>query len=122
MSVVNVACDMKGHSEPGRTYAHNEEAGEANLVEILRIQEEIRDAQILPECARDHREEDDPTKQKDVIALYIVQKQLNRKGIADSLEKGSDPLHGQYSRIYSFFVDVSSGAGFIYCIHHLLEE
>ena len=64
---------MKGHSKASRTHTHYKKTGEVNFVKVLRVKEQIGNAQILSETARDHCEENDPAHQQDMIALYIVQ-------------------------------------------------
>ena len=96
MAVINVARDVKGHRKGCSTQAHDKKAREVYLIQVFRVQEEIRNAQVRSEASGDHGKQDDPAKQQNVIALCIVQEKLNRKRVSDNREKGMYPAHEQY--------------------------
>jgi hypothetical protein len=103
VTIVDVTGDVEGHGKSRRTHPHDEKACEIDFVEILRIEEKIGDTQIFPEGAGDHCQKDDPAQQQHMIALYVVQKQLNRKGVSNNRKKGIDPSHGQFIKVTHFY-------------------
>jgi hypothetical protein len=103
VTIVYVAGDVECHGKSRRTHTHDEKACEIDLVEILGIEEKIWDAQVFSEGAGDHREKDDPAQQQHMVALYVVQKQLNRKGVSNNRKKGIDPSHEQFIKVTHFY-------------------
>ncbi len=84
MAVVDITGNVESSGESRRAQTHDEETGEIYLVKILRIKKEVGYSQVLPKTPGDHCKEYDPAQQQDKIAFYIVQEELNRKGINDN--------------------------------------
>src|SRR5436190_1925727 len=91
MAVVNVAGDMKGRGKAGDHRTHDKEALEVDLVEIFRVQEQVWNAEIFSETARDHCKENYPAQEQNLVPLQVVQQELNREGISDLRSKKIKP-------------------------------
>ena len=72
MAVGNVTRDVKGHAETSSRYPDDAKACEVDFVEIFRIEKQVRDAEVFPEVAGDHREENDPAQEQNDIPLEII--------------------------------------------------
>jgi len=63
---------VKGHTEACRHQTHDKETREAYLIQVFRVEEEVGDAEILPEISRDHREQNDPAKHEHNVSPDVV--------------------------------------------------
>ena len=72
MTIVDIAGDMKCGREAGDHHTHYKEASEVHFVQIFRVEEEVRDAEIFAEAPCDHCEENDPAEQEQLVAFQIV--------------------------------------------------
>ena len=85
VSVGDVAGDVVRSREPRHHDADDEKAGEADLIEVFRVQEQVGDAYELAKIPRDHRKQDDPTKHQHVVAPEIIQEELKGEGVEESV-------------------------------------
>jgi hypothetical protein len=93
VAIIDVTGDVERHGKSRCAETHDKETGEVDFVEILRIKEQVGDAEIFPEASGDHCKKDDPAEQQHMITLYVVQEQLNRKRIGYNGKKRLDPAH-----------------------------
>jgi len=63
VAVIDVTGNLKGSSEPRCGEADNKKAGKIYVVQILGVEEEIRDTQVFAKAPGDHGKEDDPAQQ-----------------------------------------------------------
>jgi hypothetical protein len=73
MAIVDIACDVKSHCKAGCAQPHDKETCEVYLVEVLGVEKEIGDSDVSAETSADHRDEHDPAKKQNVIALDVIQ-------------------------------------------------
>lgn len=81
MAIRNVARNVKGHGEACGEQPHDHKTGEANFIQILRIEKEVWDAQILTKVSGDHGKKNNPAQHEHMVAPDVVQQELNRKGV-----------------------------------------
>jgi hypothetical protein len=81
MTIGDVTRYMKSHRKSGKDRTHDKKTGKINPVEIFRIKKKVGNPQVLTETAGNHGEQHHPTQNQYMVALKIVQKKLNRKGI-----------------------------------------
>ncbi|MDL5047972.1 hypothetical protein QQ054_18305 [Oscillatoria amoena NRMC-F 0135] len=79
MTIHDVAGNVKRSGKASGSYTNDKKTGKIDLVEVLRIQKQVRNTQIFAEVSGNHGKEDDPAKDKNLIALEIIEQKLNRK-------------------------------------------
>src|SRR5690606_27386464 len=104
------------HGESCGASPHDKKAGEVDTVEVLRIEEEIGNAEVGAEASGHHGKENDPAQQQHVVPLHIVYQQLNRKGVANGRKNGRHPAHEQYYPSYLFLLMSFNSSPAIYAI------
>jgi hypothetical protein len=83
VAIINIACDVERGRKTGDNHTHYEKTSEVYFIEILRVEEEIRNAQVFPETTSDHSKEYDPAKQQNLVSFQVVEEQLYRKRIGE---------------------------------------
>jgi hypothetical protein len=73
MSVCYVAGNVKCHGKSGNCCTYNKETHEVYFIEVFRVEEEVRYAEVFAKTARYHSEQNNPAKNKDMISLDIVE-------------------------------------------------
>lgn len=63
---------MERGAKPCYGESDNEETGEADLIEVFGVEEQVWNAQVFPEISSDHRKKNDPAQDQDVVTLYII--------------------------------------------------
>ena len=83
MSVIDVTSDVERSGEPSRAETDNKKRSKVYFVEIFRIEKQVGNSQVLAKTSRDHCKKYDPAQHQHMIALQVIEQQLNRKGVSD---------------------------------------
>ena len=95
MSIINVTRDVKSCGEPCRAQSDDEEGAKVDFVKIFRVEKEVGDTQVFSKAACDHGKQNHPAQKQYVIALEIIQQQLDGKRVCDLKEKKVEFAHAQ---------------------------
>src|SRR5260221_2967422 len=93
VSVGNIAGDVEGGCKSGSEQPHNKKAAKIYLVKVLRIEEEVGDAEVFTETTRDHRKQNDPAQQQDLVASEVIKEQLYRKRVKERFPEFNESRH-----------------------------
>jgi len=103
VSIGNVTSDVEGGCKSGCEQAHNKKAAEIYFVQILRVEKEVGDPQVFAEAACDHRKQNDPAQQQDLVASEVVKQQLDRKRVNEGFPEFYELRHKQNPLKIRFF-------------------
>jgi hypothetical protein len=84
---------VKGRGKSGCRHANDEKTGEVDVVLVFRVKKQVRNTQVLAEITGNHRKQNYPAKNQHLVALEVVQQQLNREGVERGNKKMIDPPH-----------------------------
>ena len=79
MTVRDIASNMERRNEPCTGDADDEKAGKVYFVHVFGIQKQVGYSEILSKVPGDHCKENDPAQHEHLVALEIVNQQLNGK-------------------------------------------
>lgn len=93
MAVINIAGDLECGGKSGCCNPQDKETGKIYFVEILRIEKQVRNAEVFAKGTGNHRKQDNPAKHHHMVSLDVVKQQLNRKGVNKRGKKLIEPLY-----------------------------
>ena len=83
MTVIDITSDVKSRGETCRAKANNKKRSKIYFVKIFGIEKQIGNTQVLSKASRDHGKKHNPAQHQYMIALQVIEQQLNRKGVSD---------------------------------------
>src|SRR5687768_4126218 len=93
MPVINITRDMKRCGESRRAESNNKKARKVDLIDILRVQKQVRYSKILAKTSRDQCKENDPADHEHRITLHVIQKQLDRERVSEFRQQKVELAH-----------------------------
>jgi hypothetical protein len=86
VTIINVTCNMKGGGESRNGDTQDKETGKVHFIQVFGIKKKVGYAQVFAKTSGDHGKQHNPTQQQHMVALKVIEQQLDRKGVSKKWE------------------------------------